>query len=67
MEFVKIEVNRNGYSPKQCGDTVTVSELISILEQFEDDMPVYLSNDDGYTYGNINEWDISSTDSDDEY
>lgn len=58
MEYIKIETNRTGYTPNQCGDTLTVSELISILEQYDDDMPVYLSNDDGYTYGNIGEWDI---------
>lgn len=48
-----IEGRRNGYSPEQCGETMTVRELIEYLEQFDDDTKVYLSNDNGYTYGNI--------------
>lgn len=33
--------------------TMTVGELIAYLEQFDDDSPVYLSHDNGYTYGGI--------------
>lgn len=50
-----IEGRRNGYSPDQCGRTMTVGDLIAYLEQFEEDTPVYLSNDNGYTYGSITE------------
>ena len=52
---VMIESNRTGYTTKQCGRTFTVGELIEFLEQFDEDTPVYLSNDNGYTYGNIQE------------
>lgn len=52
---VFIEGRRNGYSPEQCTDTMTVGELIAYLEQFEEDAPVYLKNDNGYTYGSITE------------
>lgn len=58
MEFVKIETRRNGYSVGQCGSTMTVAELIECLNQYDEDMPVYFSNDDGYTYGDIREYDI---------
>lgn len=48
-----IDANRNGYGIDQCGRTMTVGELIAWLEQFDEDMPVYLRHDGGYTYGNI--------------
>ena len=34
---------------------MTVGELSSYLEDFESDMPVYLSHDHGYTYVPITE------------
>lgn len=51
-----IEGRRNGYGPEQCGRTFTVRELIEWLDQFEDDTEVYLKNDNGYTYGNIDDY-----------
>lgn len=59
-----IEGRRNGYSPDQCGRTMTVEELIGWLEQFDYDSPVYLTNDRGYTFGNITETSFSD---DEEY
>lgn len=56
--YLFIRGNRNGYSPDQCGRTFTVGEFINFLEQFDEDMPVYLINDNGYTYGSIKESDI---------
>ena len=53
MNALFIEGRRNGYYPDQCGETMTVGELIAFLEQFDEEMPVYLKNDNGYTYGNI--------------
>lgn len=50
---VFIAGRRNGYSPDQCGNTMTVGELINYLEQFDEDAKVYLKNDNGYTYGSI--------------
>ncbi len=46
---------REGYSPEQCVETMTVRKLIEYLEQFDDDTLVYLRNDNGYTYGSITE------------
>ena len=59
MKALYIEGRRNGYGPDQCGRTLTVGELIAYLSEFDEDRPVYLRNDGGYTYGNIEEFDIN--------
>lgn len=51
-----LDGRRNGYSPDQCGKTMKVYELINFLEQFDEDAEVYIRNDGGYTYGNIDHW-----------
>jgi len=38
--------------------TMTVRQLIDYLEQFDDETPVVLSHDNGYTYGSIREYDF---------
>ena len=53
MRPIYIEGKRNGYGIDQCGQTLTVGELIEILEQFDYDRPIYLRNDNGYTYGSV--------------
>ena len=58
MEKLYINGNRNGYTPKQCGYTLTVGELMDILSEYDEDTPIYLNNDNGYTYGSITESDI---------
>ena len=45
---------REGYGPDQVRKTMTVGELIVFLEDYDEDTPVYLSFDNGYTYGGIN-------------
>lgn len=50
---ILINANRSGYSIDQIRDTMTVSDLISYLEQFESEDKVYLKHDGGYTYGGI--------------
>lgn len=59
MSVLYIEGRRNGYDPDQCGRTMTVSEMIDFLSQFDGDLPIYLSNDSGYTFGNIDEYSFS--------
>ena len=55
-DCVFIEGRRNGYDTEQCGYTITVGELIEYLQDnFDEDLPIYLCNDGGYTYGNITE------------
>lgn len=59
-----IKGKRNGYSPEQCGDTLTVAELIEILKGFDGDSKIYIENDNGYTFGSITEMDIRNPDED---
>ncbi len=59
MTYITLETKRNGYSPDQCGKTMTVQELIDCLSGFDPEAKVYFSNDNGYTYGNISEWDFN--------
>ena len=54
MKPVIINAEREAYSISYVR-TMTVSELMSYLEQFDDDAPVYLSHDRGYTFGGIRE------------
>lgn len=56
MNVLYIEGRRTGYSPDQCRRTMTVGELIDFLSRYDEDSPVYLKNDNGYTYGEI-QWD----------
>lgn len=66
MSKIYINGNRNGYSPDQCGRTLTAQELIDILSSFDPDAPVYLKNDGGYTYGAITDWDIEEEDTEED-
>lgn len=55
-QVVVISAEREGYSFEQIRSTMTAGELIEYLEQFDEDAQVYLSHDNGYTYGGIT-WD----------
>ena len=48
-----INAHRAGYAPEQIRHTMTVGELIAALEEFDEDTPVFLKHDGGYTYGGI--------------
>jgi len=50
---VIIEAQRTGYSTSQVDRTMTVGELIKMLQGYDEDSLVYLSHDNGYTYGGI--------------
>ena len=56
--MVYINGNRNGYDEKQCGQTMTVAELIECLSEYSEDEQVYIINDNGYTFGSINYEDV---------
>lgn len=60
-EALFIDGKRNGYSPEQCGKTLTVGELIEVLSNYDEELPVYLRNDNGYTYGSITGYDINTS------
>ena len=68
MENKKVFITgkRNGYDTKQCGKTLTVGELIKLLKDFDKNSPVYLINDNGYTYGSITDWDINEEEDEEE-
>lgn len=55
---VLIKARREGYAPDQIGDTMTVAELVEFLSGYNEDTPVCLSFDDGYTYGGITDNDF---------
>ena len=52
-QVLYIDAEREGYGIDQIRHTMTVMELIAYLEQFDEDTPVYLRHDRGYTYGGI--------------
>lgn len=67
--YITFETKREGYAPNQCGNTMTVGELIQYLNQFDEDAKVFYSNDNGYTYGSIKSYQINENyeeDDDDE-
>ena len=67
---VTIEGRRDAYSVNQILDgwyeTMTVGELIEHLKQFDEDMPIMLKNDNGYTYGAITETSFDEEEDEDE-
>lgn len=67
MNALYLEGRRSGYAPDQCGRTMTVSELINFLGQFDGTLPVYLNNDDGYTFGEISEDSFTESEYNEEY
>lgn len=64
MDVLFINGKRNGYSVEQCGETLTVGKLIEVLQEYDEDTPVYLNNDSGYTYGSISANDIYEDETD---
>lgn len=56
-QVVILEAQRESYTVAQC-KSVTVRELIEALEQFDQDLEIFLSHDNGYTYGGIHTEDI---------
>ena len=65
-EFLSISARREGYVIDQVPKTMTVGELISLLEDYNKDTEIYINNDNGYTYGGITEGRIGSEYADEE-
>lgn len=59
MRVLTIGAHRNGYGFDKVNKTMTVGDLIYFLEGYPEDTPVYISNDRGYAYGGISEYDIN--------
>jgi hypothetical protein len=58
---VVIEARREAYSKGEAArGTMSVLELINLLEHYDDDALVVFSHDNGYSYGGVNESDIKS-------
>jgi hypothetical protein len=55
MEKLIYSTFREGYGIDQVNRTMTAGELINFLAQYDEDTPIYLSFDNGYTYGGITE------------
>lgn len=51
MERLMFNTKREGYGIDQIRRTMTVGELIDFLSQYDEETPVYMSFDGGYTYG----------------
>ena len=65
MKYLKLNAERSGYAVSQVRRTMTVADLKSLLEDFDDELPVYLSHDNGYTYGGLTESSFEETESED--
>ena len=55
---ILLYTKRTGYSIKQVLDktsTLTVQELIDYLSDFDPESPILFSNDNNYTFGEIDE------------
>ena len=60
-QVIFIEAKREGYTIEQAEnerEAITVGELMRLLEDFDEDTKVYISNDNGYTYGSVTEYRI---------
>ena len=65
MKKLIYSTSREGYGIDQINRTMTAGELINFLAQYDEDTPIYLSFDNGYTYGGITEENYGE-DNDDE-
>lgn len=66
MNKLILNTSRDGYGIDQIRNTMTVGDLKYFLDYYDDDTPIYLSFDNGYTYGGISEekFEESNEDSD---
>lgn len=55
MGRLVVFANRDAYSIEDIKRTMTVGELKEYLEDFDDDTPIYLNFDNGFTYGALRE------------
>ena len=57
---VYLNTSREGYSPEQLTDTITVGELVEHLtNNYDESDQVFFRNDNGYTYGTLWEYEIT--------
>lgn len=68
MNKLILNTSRDGYGIDQIRNTMTVGDLKYFLDDYDDNTPIYLSFDNGYTYGGISQekFEESNEDSDEE-
>lgn len=66
MRALIMEAERTGYSIDQIRQTMTVGDLIAFLSDYDEDTPIYTSQDNGYTYGGIGYDNFREEDSEEE-
>ena len=69
MRYLILQTSRTGYDAGQAEEretALTVRELINVLENYDDEMKVYFSNDNGYTYGSVTEDCIDTEESEED-
>ena len=54
-DVLMFKTGRDGYDTEQCGETLTVGELIEILSEYDENTEIFYKNDNGYTYGYLAE------------
>ena len=58
---IKLRTSREYYSIKECAEhSLSVAEVIDILSYLPKDAKVVFSNDNGYTFGAVNDDTIKS-------
>ena len=69
MDKLIIITSKDAYSTEDIYNTMTVGDLKSFLNDMEDDTPIYLSFDNGYTYGALRDdhMDIEYGDEEEEF
>lgn len=66
MDKLIINTMHEGYGLDQIKSTMTVADLKAFLDDYDDETPIYLSFDNGYTYGGITEERVELSEGDDE-
>lgn len=65
---ITLHTSRDAYNKDSVRRTMTVGDLISFLEDFDEDRKIYLSFDNGYTFGGVTEeqFEMSEDEEEDE-
>lgn len=52
-QVIVFGADRTGYGIEQIENPMTVGDLMRMLEDIDEDTPIILSHDNGYTYGSL--------------
>ena len=59
---ITFEAEREGYTKSQVWNPLTVGELKAFLEDYSDNTLIFLSHDNGYTYGTLRLNEVEESD-----